>query len=176
MSGQFGQLVGPGVPDPEYYDDWREWARDLGQLMQTAQVQQVTQPFIENLLNYQFVTWTPTLAGSVTPGTYTLVSNARFVRIASLLVVSADVVVTVVVPGVGDVQISGLPQPMFAGTNALGPVSTSAPFSGSVVARANGDTITLEQIVTGTPPAPVDITTLTSGDTISFTLSYLTNP
>lgn len=36
MSGQFGQLVGPGVPDPRWYDDWKTWVHDLGQLLQTA--------------------------------------------------------------------------------------------------------------------------------------------
>ncbi len=35
--GAFGQLVGPGIPDPEHYgDDWQQWARDLGQLLPSA--------------------------------------------------------------------------------------------------------------------------------------------
>lgn len=175
LSGQFGQLVGPGVPDPHHYDDWKDWARDLGQLLQTSQPQ-VTQAVIENLLSYQFASWTPTLTGSVTPGAYTLVSSARVVKVASLVVVTANVVVTVVTPGVGDMQIAGLPQPMVTGTFAFGAVSASVPFTGQLVARADANVVLIEQVVSGTPPAPIDIATLSTGDTISFTLAYLTNP
>ncbi len=177
MSGQYGQLAGPGVPDPSSYDDWKEWVRDFAELVQNNQ-QQLTQAAVENLLNYQFATWTPTLAGSVTPGTYTLAfgGTARVVRIASQVILSANMVVTVVAPGVGDAQIGGLPLPMFGGTLAYGAVSFDGPFAGQLVAKAGADVITIEQVASGVPPVPLDVTTISTGDTISFTIAYLTNP
>lgn len=163
----FGQLIGPGVPDPENYADWREWARDLGQLADTTQ-NGLTQAAVENLLNYNVGPWAPTLVGSVTPGTYGLAPSgtARYVQIASLVVVMMKAVVTVSVAGAGDIVIGGLPKPMLASSVALGVVSLGDLFfPQQLLGYAASDALTIAGLGTAM---------IVDGNTIGLTMSYLT--
>lgn len=175
----FGQLVGPGVPDPQHYTDWKEWARDLGQLMQTSQVQTVTQAYIENLLNYRVGPWTPTLIGGTTPGTYSLApgNSARYVRIASLVTVSMEATITVSSPGTGDIEIGGLPFSMLADSIAIGTLSLdSVMFPQQMFSYATGDVVTIRGMGSTLPIGVLDVGGLVTGSVIGLAMSYLTNP
>lgn len=174
----FGQLVGPGVPDPHHYDDWKEWARDLGQMM-AAQEQVVTQAQIENLLNYSTGAWTPTLVGATTPGTYALAtgSTARYLRIAALVVVAMKATITVTAAGTGDIHIGGLPVSMLANSVALGTVDLErVAYPDQMFAHALNDVVTIRGMSPANPIGILDVGGLRTGSIVGLSFWYLTNP
>lgn len=77
---------------------------------------------------YDEGTWTPTLVGGTTPGTYGVAiqnSSARWTRIGRLVRVSAFITITATAPGTGNAVFGGLPFAKAANSDFVGQMATS---------------------------------------------------
>jgi hypothetical protein len=96
--------------------------------------------------DYEEGTWTPTVFGSTTAGTYTIIfSNSRYRKIGSQVTVWGDVQFSAATGGAGNVRIGNLPFNYVSGTGAVPGVlfvdtvnTTSASSIGSCVAATTG--------------------------------------
>jgi len=134
------------------------------------------------LLNwYEEGTWTPTLQGGTSAGSYTVTtSSALYTRVGRLVTVTARMVITVNSAGTGYAKFGGLPfskgaSQYFAGTVGLTNVTFAASVSG-IVAQAEtagaSSNFYLAGNRSGTAQYDVDITDFVTNSSVIISLSY----
>lgn len=136
----------------------------------------------ELLADYEEGTWTPVIAGSVTPGTYDLASSlATYTKIGRQVIVSALITTASSFPGggSGDFIITGLPFSKSANQRAFAAVAIGGMnyTAGGVVFASFGTSgesatlyFTLSVSNTGATLLPISL--VGASNFIGFTLSY----
>jgi hypothetical protein len=132
--------------------------------------------------DYEEGTWSPSLRGSGTAGSYSLsVSSANYTRIGDVVTIFCKFNVTVNSAGSGYAQIQGLPfnyiaQSTFSGvsnfnnytfTNALTKYITIAAIS-----SGSGGTLYFAEVISGSASVDSNVSGFTNGTFVSFSLTY----
>ena len=134
------------------------------------------------LLNwYEEGTWTPTLQGGTTAGSYTLNSvNAYYTRVGRQVIINARFDVTVNSAGTGGAKFGGLPFTKSASQFMTGSVVTSSVtyaaniISLSVQAWTSGAStdFSIAGVRSGTTPSDLDVTGIVTGSIFYMTFTY----
>ena len=102
-------------------------------------------PTSHTLDDYKENTWTPVLAGSTTPGTYTTSGTATYTKVGRLIHAFADLTFSAASGGSGNLEISGLPENYLTGKRLGGSVAANlvnfgatAPFGLSILGKTTG--------------------------------------
>ena len=136
------------------------------------------------LSTYETGTWTPTVAGSGTAGTYQLSANASttYQRVGNLVTIVARIVMASVVTGggTGSVRISGLPFNMSASSygsaftcSVDGVVFTGTFVSGERVTSAATSTLYFSGVSSLGVQTQIPISSFIANTILSFQFNYL---
>jgi hypothetical protein len=135
----------------------------------------------ELLDDYEEGTWTPTLQGGTTAGTYSIATtSAYYTKIGRQVTVTARMVVTVTSAGTGAAKFGGLP---FAKSNAQyingSFTATNVTFGLTVISVAaqawtsgSSSDFAAVGLRSGTSPADVSVTDIADQAVISVTFTY----
>jgi hypothetical protein len=135
----------------------------------------------ELLADYEEGTWTPTLVGGTTAGTYSIATtSAYYTKIGRQVTVTARMVVTVTVAGTGAAIFSGLPFAKSSAQFLTGSVITTnvtyglTVISVSVQATTSGSSssFALAGLRSATSPADVAVTDIADQAVIIVTFTY----
>ena len=134
------------------------------------------------LLNwYEEGTWTPTLAGGTTAGSYTLNNiSAYYTRVGRQVTINARFDVTVNSAGTGGAKFGGLPFTKSASQFMNGSVTTSSvTYAANIISLAiQGWTsgasteFSIAGVRSGTTPSDLDITGIVTGSIFIMTFTY----
>ncbi len=133
---------------------------------------------------YEEGSWTPTLEGVTTAGTYSLtVSNASFTRVGNMVMAQATVVVSITAAGTGSLKFGGLPFPkgnsrIIGGSANCTNVTLPAGGVGLVPLKATSgqDSYFLIGMTrTATTAYQLQCSDLAAGASFELTLVYATN-
>ena len=142
---------------------------------------QVASADANTLDDYEEGTWTPTVRGSGTAGTYTLSStNAYYTKIGNQITIYASFGFSVASGGSGYMQIKGLPFFYKANTVALGMIkAVNFAFNASTVYVAlepvtggSDDTIFMSEIFNNAGTIDAPISSVTTSTAIRITYTY----
>ena len=133
--------------------------------------------------DYEEGTWTPTVFGSTTAGTYTITaSNSRYRKIGSQVTVWGDVQFSAATGGAGNVRIGNLPFNYVSGTGAIPGIlfidtvnTTSASSLGSAVAATTGassNEIFPFLFIDNSPTEQIPISGVSTSSRFAFTYIY----
>ena len=133
--------------------------------------------------DYEEGTWTPTVFGSTTAGTYTITaSNSRYRKIGSQVTVWGDVQFSAATGGAGFVRIGNLPFNYVSGTGAAPGIlfvdtvnTTSASSIGSCVAAVTGassNEIFPFLLIDNAPTEQIPISGVSTSSRFAFTYTY----
>lgn len=134
------------------------------------------------LLNwYEEGTWTPTLVGGTTAGSYTVTATgAMYTRVGRQVTVTARMAITVNSSGTGTAKFGGLPFPKGASQYMAGSVySSNVTYGAGVISvgvqawtsGASSD-FAIAGIKSGAAPYDVSITDITSTSVVIINLTY----
>jgi hypothetical protein len=131
--------------------------------------------------DYEEGTWTPTVLGTSTPGTYTVVaSGATYRKVGKLVHVQARISFSAASGGTGNLQIAGLPFSYTAAQAISQSVNLNdVNFSGgnyiNVVHTGAGvaNTLFLMRIIDGGSSAPLAITSISATSSIQFGIVFV---
>jgi hypothetical protein len=131
--------------------------------------------------DYEEGTWTPTVLGTSTPGTYTVVaSGATYRKVGKLVHVQARISFSAASGGTGNLQIAGLPFSYTAAQSISQSVNlNNVNFSGgnyvNVVHTGAGvaNTLFLMRIIDGGSSAPLAITSISATSSIQFGIVFV---
>jgi hypothetical protein len=135
----------------------------------------------ELLADYEEGTWTPTLVGGTTAGTYSIATtSASYTKIGRQVTVTARMVVTVTVAGTGAAIFSGLPFAKSSDQFLTGSVITTnvtyglTVISVSVQATTSGSSssFALAGVRSTTSPTDIAVTDIADQASIIVTFSY----
>jgi hypothetical protein len=134
------------------------------------------------LLNwYEEGTWTPTLQGGTTAGSYTLNNiSAYYTRVGRQVTVNARFDVTVNSAGTGTAKFGGLPFSKGSSQYATGTVYTSGvTYAANIISLAiqswtsgASTDFAIAGVRSGTTPSDLDITGFATGNIVYFTFTY----
>ena len=135
----------------------------------------------ELLNDYEEGTWTPTIRGSTTAGTYEIQTNGcTYTKIGRQVTLNVFIQLagSVTGGGAGDLQITGIPfakgsnsNPVAAVYLALGTFTGNAP-TASWTSFSASSTILLNQIASGGFGSAIPISFASAGAYIAFTMTY----
>ena len=138
-----------------------------------------------NLLDdYEEGTWTPTLGGNTTAGTYTFsLSNSYYTKIGRQVTVVAGLQLGTASGGAGIVRFGGLPFTKTADQNMCGALSTSGidyanDTLGIAISEWTGGAsieFSITQIKDDASSVALDIGGISSGDIIRLSITYFTS-
>jgi len=135
----------------------------------------------ELLNDYEEGTWTPTIRGSATAGTYEILTNGcTYTKIGRQVTINVFIQLQSVVTGggAGDLQITGVPYAKAANSNPTAAVYlATGTFSGNPPIATwqsfgSTSTILLTQIASGGFGSAIPISFASAGAYIGFTLTY----
>lgn len=135
----------------------------------------------ELLNDYEEGTWTPTIRGSTTAGTYEIQTNGcTYTKIGRQVTLNVFIQMagSVTGGGSGDLQITGIPFAKAANSNPVAAVYlatgtfTGNPPTASWTSFESSSTIILNQIASGGFGTAIPITFASAGAYIAFTMTY----
>ena len=135
----------------------------------------------ELLADYEEGTWTPTLQGGTTAGSYTLGSvTAYYTKIGRQVIVNASFSVTVSSAGTGVAKFGGLPFTKSASQNIAGTVYSSGVTYGALIislsiqAWTSGTStdFAIAGVRSATTTSDLDITGIVTGNVFYITFTY----
>ena len=135
----------------------------------------------ELLADYEEGTWTPTLVGSTTAGTYSIATtSAYYTKIGRQVTITARMVVTVTVAGTGAAIFSGLPFAKSSAQLMTGSVITTSVTFGltvisvSVQATTSGSSssFALAGVRSATSPTDIAVTDIADQAVLIVTFTY----
>ncbi len=136
----------------------------------------------EILADYEEGTWTPTLTGNDTPGTYTFsASNALYTRVGRQVSVSARLTVGTASGGLGVAKFGGLPftkgaNQAYVGAIVMSGVDTTAGTISLAVQAfstiSSSSEFSVVQMQDNAASVTLDIAGIASGDSLFFSFTY----
>jgi hypothetical protein len=135
------------------------------------------------LLNwYEEGTWTPTLVGGTTAGSYTVTATgAKYTRIGNQVTITGRLAITINTPGTGSARFGGLPFTKPSNTYLAGSIWTSNVTYGLGVLSLSPQTWTggadstfaVAGTKSGAAPYDLLITDILAGAVVYITMTYL---